>query len=212
MNLFINYGIKLGASLTPLAAPTITFYDRTNTTIRVFIKNNANVQATIYYQHNNSTPTAFQIILNAGQTGLATVSGLSQGTSYTIYAQATATGFDVSPVVSLQASTGIPQLQRMIITAVSYNVCNWIFENNMGCSTGQATYFPACRNGLGFVHAYPSDQCPDFWFMYDYWRGSTSTVCEFSNFGSWTNVTSCSPTFPNCTSGAQQIACRTIYI
>lgn len=100
-------GFNVGILATyAVADPTITLVSRTDTTITFTIKNNDSAEAVINYEQGDSTPDATQVTIAAGATSSnLSISSLSEGTSYTIYAQATITNITSSAVVSLSATT-----------------------------------------------------------------------------------------------------------
>jgi hypothetical protein len=95
------------------------------------------------------------------------------------------------------------QLQERVFTG--QNVCNWVYygETCIGScfQSGCSTRCINCR-----PRAYCSN--PDEPNACDYFTGST--VCQFALTKDWTNVSSCTPSSPGCSSGAVRRECRTI--
>lgn len=107
--------IYRGASLVfqnQVVTPTITFVSVGDNSISFTVTNNDSAPATIYYEHTDSTPDLASVTLAAGATSTTlSVTGLSELTSYTVYAQATRAGAESSTVVSItQTTTGWTQL------------------------------------------------------------------------------------------------------
>jgi hypothetical protein len=102
-------------------APTITYVSKTFNSITFTVTNNDSATATVYYEENDDTPDANSVVLNAGQTSSnLTISGLTKQTSYTVYAQAQATGKLLSSAVSFTETTpDFPTLANPTITFVS---------------------------------------------------------------------------------------------
>lgn len=98
----------LGNTLTfqnQVTDPTITYVSKTDTTITFTVTNNDSQTATIYYEHSDATPDAASVAVAAGATSAnLTITGLTSGASYTVYAQATRVGADNSNVVSFTES------------------------------------------------------------------------------------------------------------
>jgi hypothetical protein len=94
------------------------------------------------------------------------------------------------------------QLQEKVFTG--QNVCNWNFIGTSctsNCFTnGCSTRCINCRFSFACSEAEPNE-C-------DYFTGST--VCQFALTKDWTNVSSCTPSSPGCSSGAVRRECRTI--
>ena len=89
-----------------VTTPTITYVSKGDNSLTFTVTNNHSTSATIYYEHTDSTPDASSITLSAGATSSnLTISGLSSSTSYTAYAQATATGVQSSTIVNFTQST-----------------------------------------------------------------------------------------------------------
>lgn len=86
--------------------PTISYVSKTDTSITFTVTNNDSQTATIYYEHSDATPDAASVSVAAGATSAnLTITGLTTGQSYTIYAQATRAGAGNSNVVSLNVTT-----------------------------------------------------------------------------------------------------------
>lgn len=86
--------------------PTISYVSKTDTSITFTVTNNDSQTATIYYEHSDATPDAASVSVAAGATSAnLTITGLTSGQSYTIYAQATRAGAGNSNVVSLNVTT-----------------------------------------------------------------------------------------------------------
>jgi len=94
----------LGNTLTfqnKVTDPTITYVSKTDSTITFTVTNNDSQTAIIYYEHSDSTPDASSVTVAAGATSSnLTITGLSSGVSYTVYAQATRVGVESSNVIS----------------------------------------------------------------------------------------------------------------
>jgi hypothetical protein len=103
------------------ANPTITYVNKTFNSITFTVTNNDSETATVYYEENDNTPDANSVVLNAGATSSnLTISGLTKQTSYIVYAQAQATGKNISSVVSFTETTpDFPTLANPTITFVS---------------------------------------------------------------------------------------------
>lgn len=85
--------------------PTISYVSKTDTSITFTVTNNDSQTATIYYEHSDATPDAASVSVAAGATSAnLTITGLTTGQSYTIYAQATRAGAGNSNVVSFTQS------------------------------------------------------------------------------------------------------------
>lgn len=95
-----------------VVTPTITYVSKGDTTLTFTVTNNDSQASTVYYEHSDNTPDLASVTLAAGATSSnLTISGLAELTSYTVYAQATRTGAESSPVVSFtQTTTGWVQL------------------------------------------------------------------------------------------------------
>jgi hypothetical protein len=120
MNLFTSFGIRASGSEILLLAPTITFVSKTADSITFTLRNNGPITANVYYQQGVNPPTANFISLNSGQTSSnLTISGLNPSTSYTIFAQAQATGVTTSSVVSITQTTLTYSLARGGVTQLS---------------------------------------------------------------------------------------------
>lgn len=86
--------------------PTISYVSKTDTSITFTVTNNDSQTATIYYEHSDATPDAASVSVAAGATSAnLTITGLTTGQSYTVYAQATRAGAGNSNVVSLNVTT-----------------------------------------------------------------------------------------------------------
>lgn len=94
-----------------VVTPTITYVSKGDTTLTFTVTNNDSQASTVYYEHSDNTPDLASVTLAAGATSSnLTISGLAELTSYTVYAQATRTGAESSPVVSFtQTTTGWTQ-------------------------------------------------------------------------------------------------------
>jgi hypothetical protein len=103
------------------ANPTINYVSKTFNSITFTVTNNDSATATVYYEENDNTPDANSVVLNAGATSSnLTISGLTKQTSYTVYAQAQATGKLLSSAVSFTETTpDFPTLANPTITFVS---------------------------------------------------------------------------------------------
>lgn len=89
-----------------VADPTITLVSRDDVSITFTIRNNDGAQAVINYEQGDSTPDLANVTVAGGATSSnLTISSLSAGTSYTIYAQATISGLENSAAVSLSTAT-----------------------------------------------------------------------------------------------------------
>lgn len=89
-----------------VVTPSISFISKTDSTLTFTVTNNDSATATIYYEHSDATPDLASVSVAAGATSAnLTITGLSSGTSYTVYAQATRAGAESSSVVSFTQST-----------------------------------------------------------------------------------------------------------
>ena len=89
-----------------VADPTITYVSRTDSTLTFTLTNNDSQTATIYYEHSDTTPDAASATVPAGDTtNNITITGLSSGVSYTVYAQGTRGGAENSNAVSFTQTT-----------------------------------------------------------------------------------------------------------
>jgi len=99
----------LGNTLTfqnQVTDPTITYVSKTATSLTFTVTNNDTQTATIYYEHSDATPDAASVTVAAGTTSATqTITGLTDNTSYTVYAQATRAGAESSNVVNFTEST-----------------------------------------------------------------------------------------------------------
>lgn len=87
------------------AQPTITYYNKTATSISFYVTNNSPYSLNVYYEHSDNTPDLAYVTLAANtQSSLLTISGLTPSTSYTIYAQANKDG-NLSTVSSITQTT-----------------------------------------------------------------------------------------------------------
>lgn len=87
------------------ATPTISITSVGDTSITLSLTNNDSATATIYYEHSDATPDASSTSVAAGATTSVTISGLSELSSYTVYAQAVIAGKENSYVVSDSTTT-----------------------------------------------------------------------------------------------------------
>lgn len=89
-----------------VTAPSITYVSRTDSTLTFTLTNNDSQTAIIYYEHSDATPDASSVTVAAGATSAnLTITGLSSGVSYTVYAQATRVGVESSNVISFTQTT-----------------------------------------------------------------------------------------------------------
>jgi hypothetical protein len=125
------------------ANPTITYVSKTFDSITFTVTNNDNATATIYYEENDDTPDANSVVLNAGATSSnLTISGLTKQTSYTVYAQAQATGKLLSSAVSFTETTpDFPTLANPTITFVSSTTTSITFTVTNNASASANIYY-----------------------------------------------------------------------
>lgn len=93
----------IGIIVTP--DPTIAILSTTQTTVTVRLTNTHVEEVTIFYEANDTNPDAFSAIVPASSFVDRTITGLSIGSSQTIYAYALQTAQLPSTTVSLATST-----------------------------------------------------------------------------------------------------------
>jgi hypothetical protein len=98
--------VRRGGAGKQALAPTITFVSKTDTQIVFTIKNNDTSTAVILWEIGDTTPDANSFELAADTTSSnITVTGLTQGTEYIVYATANVTGKIKSNVSELSITT-----------------------------------------------------------------------------------------------------------
>jgi hypothetical protein len=101
--------VRKGGGGKQALAPTITFVSKTETQIVFTIKNNDTSTAVILWEIGDTTPDANSFELAADTTSSnITVTGLTQGTEYIVYATANVTGKIKSNVSELSITTDSP--------------------------------------------------------------------------------------------------------
>jgi hypothetical protein len=88
-----------------VATPTITYSSDTTSSLTFTLRNNDALTASIRYDLNNTNPTGNAFNLNSGSTSSKTISGLLDGTSYTIHTRAIVSGKRDSSVASITRTT-----------------------------------------------------------------------------------------------------------
>lgn len=97
---------KGGVSVPQTELPTITFVNRTNTSLTFNIRNEDDVQAIIYYEFGDDTPDEQNIELDGNTTSSnITFSNLPLNTTYTLYVSASAFGKSISQIASNTQTT-----------------------------------------------------------------------------------------------------------
>lgn len=86
-------------------APTIGGVNPDTTSVIFDVTNNDSSTATIYVDYNDSTPDRDSASIISGGTHSFTFTGLTQGTTYTLYAKAQASGESLSPYHSKSFTT-----------------------------------------------------------------------------------------------------------
>jgi hypothetical protein len=122
---------KGGVDIPQTELPVITFVSRTDTSLTFTIRNEDDEQAIVYYELGDDTPDSASITLNGNTTTSNIVlSGLTPGTTYTLYVWATAFNKSVSQVVeNTQTTTNItlaPTITYISKTfdSITFNVTN----------------------------------------------------------------------------------------
>lgn len=84
--------IRLGTTLVKAFipnTPTINMGTISNNSVQFTITNNSPYEVTVYYELNDNTPDLYSVVIAANSTcSTRTISGLSQGTGYYLYAWA----------------------------------------------------------------------------------------------------------------------------
>ena len=112
--------------------PSIVVTSETHTSVNFRITNNDSSTATIKYDINDGTPDAVTITLGAGQSSNRSWSGLTDGTGYTIYATAQASGETLSSVGSRSFTTDryTTASPTISIVGTTNNSINYRVTNN----------------------------------------------------------------------------------
>ncbi len=127
------------------AVPTISYYSASSNSLSFYITNNSPYTVTIYYEQSDSTPDANSITLAANATSnLLTISGLSAGTTYTVYARSYIGGIYSSSSSFTHATTNITT-QSPTINDPYYNVktstyCYTVTNNDGSTATIYADF------------------------------------------------------------------------
>jgi hypothetical protein len=122
---------KGGVTIPQTELPVITFISRTDTSLTFTIRNEDDEQAIVYYELGDDTPDSESIILNGNTTTSNIVfSGLTPGTSYTLYVWATAFNKSVSQVAESNQTTTNTTIAPTItyisktFDSITFNVTN----------------------------------------------------------------------------------------
>lgn len=124
------------------ATPTITITNVSADSVSFNLKNNDGSTVTMYYEVNDSTPDS-TVTVSSGQTISRTVSGLSDGTGYTLYARAKASNENMSSTTSSGFTTPVIPVSVYLLTNGQANTSvsgAWYFKNG-----GHQTVNPAER-------------------------------------------------------------------
>ena len=170
-----------------VADPTITLVSRDDESITFTIKNNDGAQAVVNYEQGDTTPDASSVTLAGGATSSnLTISSLSSGTSYTLYAQATISGLESSAVVSLSTAT------------LSYQTLGSAFSKASGSalfgthSDGRSMWMPVLNNSsVSSTHWRLTATSQSGAFSNEYW---TSIYIEDSGGTSYDDYDDVTPT------------------
>jgi hypothetical protein len=122
---------KGGVSIPQTELPVITFVSRNDTSLTFTIRNEDDEQAIVYYELGDDTPDSTSIVLNGNTTTSNIVfSGLTPGTSYTLYVWATAFNKSVSQVAESNQTTTNTTIAPTItyisktFDSITFNVTN----------------------------------------------------------------------------------------
>lgn len=114
--------------------PTISNVNPSQTSVSFNLKNNDSSTATIYYEIGDSSPDANSVSVGAGQTVSRSLSGLSSCNSYTIYAEAQASGENRSGFDSESFTTDSTPNGTLLSTFCSSTTKYGVYSNG-SCGT-----------------------------------------------------------------------------
>ena len=104
---------------------------------RLLLKNNSPYQCRVYYEHTDTTPDLAYSTLNSGSTsGTLTISGLTSGDTYTIYAMAYSTVSGLySSYNSITATTlRVPSVPTVTFVSSTFYTTTFTIKNNSAFS------------------------------------------------------------------------------
>lgn len=147
--------IRLGNTLVKAFipnTPTINMGTIANNSVQFTITNNSPYEVTVYYELNDNTPDLYSVVIAANSTcSTRTISGLSQGTGYFLYAWA-------SVQSGLYSTVDVESF-----TTTASGATNWVI---IGVDTGDPYNGTVTRTNT--VFSCPDTNAVDTWLTNSY--------------------------------------------
>ncbi len=139
-------------------APSISYRSRSYTSITVDVTNNDSLNCTIYVEESDDTPDKYPVNLAPGASTSVTLTGLNDGTTYTIYARA-------QPYIGSEVGTLSPYTSCQV-TTLSYTKSTPPTIYKVSATTSSITWKcsnPYAGTSLSIINSELGDSTPDLY-------------------------------------------------